>query len=96
MRRVDALKLGLKIYHPDKPCGKGHTSGRYSSTGTCVECGKMQNEIIKRSAYFTRVYYDVPREYREYMDAMFDAIMIQNKLDLQKSIADTKHKVMNQ
>jgi hypothetical protein len=38
----------------------------------------------------------VPREYREYMDAMFDAIMIQNKLDLQKSIADTKQKAVNQ
>lgn len=38
MDRLTASSLGYKTYMPDKPCRKGHSRGRYVSTGACIEC----------------------------------------------------------
>ena len=96
MKRRKAIELGLKIYQPDKPCARGHNSGRYSSTGTCVECVKLQTENIKRGSHLTVVTYSIPNQYKEYMDAIYESIIIQSKIDLQKSITNTIFKVVNQ
>lgn len=39
MKRGEATALGFKIYY-NGPCKKGHTSGRYTSNGSCTQCVK--------------------------------------------------------
>ena len=36
--KTEAVSNNLKFYSTGKPCAKGHTSDRYSSSGACVQC----------------------------------------------------------
>jgi hypothetical protein len=38
--RIDAKARGEKVYD-GKPCVHGHGTGRYVSTGGCIECGRI-------------------------------------------------------
>ena len=38
MEYAEAKRLGLKFYNTGRPCGKGHTGDRYTSTRTCTRC----------------------------------------------------------
>lgn len=38
MNRSEAKSLGLKRYTSGKDCPKGHSSGRYTSSGSCIDC----------------------------------------------------------
>lgn len=40
--RAEAKALGLKRYFDGSPCGAGHISQRYSSTGRCCACARAQ------------------------------------------------------
>jgi len=43
MKRREAKILGVKFYCTGKPCKHGHVSDRYTTTGMCVECVKLQS-----------------------------------------------------
>ena len=38
MEYSEAKRLGLKTYNTGRPCRKGHTVDRYTSTRTCIRC----------------------------------------------------------
>jgi hypothetical protein len=42
MNRKQAKNSGSKFFTTAKPCGKGHMAERYTSTGNCVACQKLQ------------------------------------------------------
>jgi hypothetical protein len=41
MKRTEAIAAGLDRYNSGKPCKWGHDTGRYTSTGQCVECARQ-------------------------------------------------------
>lgn len=41
--RKSALKSGAVYYKTGSPCSRGHISPRFTSTGRCVECNKINN-----------------------------------------------------
>lgn len=43
MKKRDAQQQGLKFYCTGKPCKHGHVSDRYTKTGQCIECVKIQS-----------------------------------------------------
>ena len=43
MKKRDAQEQGLKFYCTGKPCKHGHISDRYTKTGHCIECVKIQS-----------------------------------------------------
>lgn len=40
--RQDAVRLGSVFFATGKPCRNGHTAARYTSTGHCTECLRVQ------------------------------------------------------
>jgi len=38
IKRNDAAAMGLSKYSTGKPCGKGHDSERYTTSGQCIAC----------------------------------------------------------
>lgn len=38
MERTEAKKLGLKTYDTGRPCKNGHSTYRYTQSGTCAGC----------------------------------------------------------
>ena len=38
MNRQQAIAAGAKVYDPDRPCIRGHTTPRYVRSGACLEC----------------------------------------------------------
>lgn len=48
MNRIEASKLGLKIYDADEPCRYGHEPKRYVSTGACIQCQRIASERYRR------------------------------------------------
>jgi hypothetical protein len=43
MKRREAKAQDVKFYRTGKPCKHGHLSDRYTSTGMCVDCVKIQS-----------------------------------------------------
>ena len=41
MKLSEAIAAGLDRYNTGKPCKWGHTEGRYTSTGQCVQCARQ-------------------------------------------------------
>ena len=44
-----AEEQGLKVYFTGKSCKRGHTSGQYISSRTCVECQILQSEKWRKN-----------------------------------------------
>jgi 5-methylcytosine-specific restriction endonuclease McrA len=41
MKRHEAKALGLKHYTTEKPCRRGHLAKRFTCSGVCIECCRM-------------------------------------------------------
>lgn len=50
--RKSAIKLNRLYYKTGKPCNRGHISKRFTKTGRCVECDRINKksryEVIKQ------------------------------------------------
>lgn len=57
MTRNEAALLGLKTYNTGRPCKRGHTVDRYTTTGSCAACAKVAaTEYVRsRNALIGRV-----------------------------------------
>jgi len=42
--RLEAIRLGLKLYKPDTPCQLGHDCDRRAPSGDCVECQRLRGQ----------------------------------------------------
>jgi hypothetical protein len=42
--RFEAMQNGLARYFSDRPCNRGHTGERMTSTGTCIECRQIKSK----------------------------------------------------
>lgn len=43
MEREEAFRAGLRTYNTGRPCKNGHEPVRYTKTGICVGCSKMNS-----------------------------------------------------
>ena len=50
--RISAARAGEKFYQ-GAACKSGHTGLRYTSTGKCVECARVQ--AVDRAAMFKKI-----------------------------------------
>ena len=41
MKLSEAVAAGLDRYNPGKPCKWGHSEGRYTANGQCVQCARQ-------------------------------------------------------
>jgi hypothetical protein len=48
--RIEAKAAGLKHYFPGTTCQTGHMAARYTSTGQCVECKRLQYQSPERKS----------------------------------------------
>lgn len=79
--RDQALSLGLKHYFTGKPCKRGHTAPRYTSTGACTRCQNVATSAAHqnrnfRLAGFTTITARVPPEHVATVRAMLQALGI--------------------
>jgi hypothetical protein len=44
-----AVAAGLKTFETGKPCRNGHTTGRHTATGGCIECQRLRDKKRRRS-----------------------------------------------
>jgi hypothetical protein len=42
--RFEAMQNGLARYFSERPCNRGHTGERITSTGTCIECRQIKSK----------------------------------------------------
>jgi hypothetical protein len=50
MERKEAIELGLARYNTGRPCKHGHTGGRSTLNGACIECNRTAvNEYNRRA-----------------------------------------------
>jgi hypothetical protein len=53
IKRMAAARAGKMMYYTGKPCKYGHTTGRYTSTGACIQClsesSQAQREEIREA-----------------------------------------------
>jgi len=42
--RFEAMQNGLARYFSERPCNRGHTGERMTSTGTCIECRQIKSK----------------------------------------------------
>jgi hypothetical protein len=54
-KRNEAAVNGIKYFYDGMPCVKGHDTGRYTTTGDCIECRRLNDSGIKRSEIETLV-----------------------------------------
>ena len=52
--RKDARDRGLKRYFTGRPCKYGHIAERFTSNGSCVECGIAAQQTPERKAVIQR------------------------------------------
>ena len=48
MNRIEAQRAGYKFYDAHKRCIHGHSSLRYVSSGSCVDCCKQNNALQRK------------------------------------------------
>jgi hypothetical protein len=79
MKRREAKDQGLEKYNTGKPCRNGHMVDRYTSSGVCCECCRINNE----NRNYNRTLYD-----KKYYESHKEEISIKNKekYKLKKSI----------
>jgi 5-methylcytosine-specific restriction endonuclease McrA len=46
--RIAAKQLSLKYFNTGRPCIRGHTNGRFTSTGKCVDCGRSASKLWRQ------------------------------------------------
>lgn len=49
LKRLDAARLGQFKYWTGKPCLRGHSTYRYTKTGTCADCVRYHAKQAKKS-----------------------------------------------
>lgn len=49
--RKEAKAAGLHTYISGRPCKHGHSAPRYTQTGTCIECARIQSASAAKKAY---------------------------------------------
>lgn len=54
--RAKAMSEGRLTYTGGKPCSKGHGDERYTKSGFCVTCAKLQVRARTEAGYYREVY----------------------------------------
>lgn len=49
MKRAEAKLLGLKTYATGKPCKRGHSAKRYTTSANCVECTNTNSTVWRNN-----------------------------------------------
>jgi hypothetical protein len=50
MNRRQAAESGLPRYNTGKPCARGHSGDRYTTTGNCVACANQSRKVFSAAA----------------------------------------------
>jgi hypothetical protein len=68
MTRSDALRDGLHTFSTGRPCRRGHTGPRYTSSGTCVQCQRDHSRGVAAGMVYRS--YAVPADQAAALDVL--------------------------
>lgn len=76
--RKSALSKGRLYYKTAKPCGRGHNSRRYTRTGRCVECDRI-NKLERTASIEVRTPDWLSEQHKNDIDTLYNECKLLNK-----------------
>lgn len=76
--RKSALEKGRLYYKTIKPCRRGHHSRRYTKTGRCVECDRI-NKLDRTASIVLRTPKWLSEKDKKEIDTLYEQCILLNK-----------------